>query len=245
MNIFFDFHCHLYPVYDLRKALLFAEGSPDRVKVSFLTERYDCRYFDSLASGALTNKGSDIHQIDTNCLSISKNSFLVRGRQFSSCEGIEVLALFASPDLPEKLNAKTYCEKTIADGGLIAFSWAFGKWRGSREDLIESLALLYGKKNVLLLDSGLRPSILRLPKAFKTLAIKGFKILAGSDPLPLANQEQRIGSLGSSLANIDIKPEQIDSNLLRDIIGNFFQSSVVGQRSGMIEFVRDQIRLRI
>ena len=252
MTFLFDFHCHLYAIYDLRKAILFAQRGPvknsadaEHSIVLFLTERHDCKFFDALSEKKLDlGKRLEVTKIDSSCCKIGKNIYLVKGRQYATQEGIEVLSYFAAPQVPEKISAKSYCEEIIAAGGMIAFSWAFGKWRGNRAALIESLALEYGPHNVVLLDSRLRPAFMPLPKVFSRLETKEFKLFAGSDPLPLYSHQNKLASFACGFDNIEIKNSNINSESIRKIISGKNDWHLVGVRSGLIEFIKDQIALR-
>jgi hypothetical protein len=243
MKLLIDFHCHLYPIYDLRKALLFAQKSSLAL---ILTERHDCSYFDSLMTGQIDlGKDLTVTKLDQNCCKITENFFVFRGRQYSTLEGIEVLSLLASPNLEEKLPARNYCEAIAAAGGLIAFSWAFGKWRGTRGSLISSLAQEYGPDRVVLLDSRLRTNFLALPNEFRTLETKGFRSFVGSDPLPLRWHEDALGSFGS-LFNAEFENSSgFNSESLRKLIFSNQISQVTGRRSGLISFSKVQIGLRL
>lgn len=246
MNILVDFHCHIYALYDLRKVLNFEIHSFASPLAVVLTERHDCHFFDQIKAGKPDSFSPSAREIvDDNCCRISTNKFLFRGRQFAAREGIEVLALLSSPDLPDKLPAKTYCEAIINAGGIVAFSWAFGKWRGPREELIEKLSSEFGYTNVVLLDSRLRPNFLALPTAFDRLSKQGFKTFVGSDPLPLKWHESALGSYVNLFECPECDSSEINSEFLRNLIVNKSAAAVLGDRSSAFEFLKDQISLRL
>jgi hypothetical protein len=246
MNVLVDFHCHIYKVYDLRKALNFVVQRHSTPIAMFLTERNDCSYFTSISEKKIELTADfDIKIVDENCCKLNEKIFLFRGRQYATKEGVEVLSLFTAPDLADKLPARTYCEAIVRSGGVIAFSWAFGKWRGNRTAMIEELLLEYGNKKAILLDSRLRPNILARPSIFNKLTSNGFKVFVGSDPLPLKGQENKLASYTSLFEIPESDLSVINSEFLRDLIFNKESTKVVGSRSGLLEFVRDQLALRI
>lgn len=242
MNLAIDFHCHIYPVYDLRKSLLFALGRFSHPSAIFLTERQDCAFFDTFFNLSSQNtENFSLKNVDQDCFQLNEKLFILRGRQYATKEGIEVLSLFAAPSLKDKLSAEEYCTAIVETGGIIAFSWAFGKWRGDRGKLIEHLSQKFGKDQVVILDSRLRPSLLPLPKELQRLSELGFSTFVGSDPLPLKSHEDKLGSF----ANVFEHEGSIDSEAIRRIILKNPVKKTSGSRSSIVEFVRDQVSLRM
>lgn len=245
MELLTDFHAHIYANYDLREALTFAQARTSGPVALVLTERFDCDFFKSLKQGSVSaGENLRVGEIDDNCLRLGSRLFLFRGRQYATKEGIEVLSLLAAPKLDEKLPAQNYCDQIINEGGIVAFSWAFGKWCGKRGRLIEILAENIGTEKCVLLDSRLRPSVLSLPASFVRLSNKGFKIYAGSDPLPLKTHQSELGSFASLLP---IQGAQINSAAVMSAIqtATATTATIEGQRQNVFAFARDQIRLRL
>jgi hypothetical protein len=238
-----DFHSHIYANYTLEDCIRSAICNTNNAyKVAFLTERFDCSYFQQIPSLLQSNSELTITRTSSNYIEINNQLLIFRGRQFASIEGLEVLSLFCSPQMQEKLTAKEYCQSIIEQGGLVAFSWAFGKWSGKRGELIKELCLKYTDKQVIILDSKLRPKLLPLPKQMIELKNAGYKLFYGSDPLPLAWHQGNILSFGTSFDQ-DFNPELTDENM-RDLILSPKSYASFGKRTTLIQFIIDQLALR-
>jgi hypothetical protein len=71
---------------------------------------------------------------------------------------------------------------------------------------------------------------------------KGFKIIAGSDPLPFEEEEYQIGKYGFSVsAEFDeSKPAESMRNILRDRALPF---NFIGKRNNLLTFSRRQFKI--
>ncbi len=239
-----DFHAHLYKNFNISISLKSALAKEGYVKkVAFLTERSDCSYFKELATICSQIEGLKVTGQQENMIEINSILSIFSGRQYASSEGIEVLSLFCNSEIKDGLPAENYCSEILEQNGIIAFSWAFGKWIGKRGEKIQELSERFGKEKVILLDSGLRPEFIALPAQTESLKLQGFKLLGGSDPLPLTSNQKRILSFGSILEDAvgsDNLESHIRTQLLTKESFDFF-----GSHSGPVRFLTDQLRLRL
>lgn len=80
--------------------------------------------------------------------------------------------------------------------------WGFGKWSGSRADLVSGALECYAAAGLRLGDTGLRTGWLRPPAVFRRSTAAGYPVLAGSDPFPFPDRGKVAGSHGFRLAGV-------------------------------------------
>ena len=243
MLIVADTHVHIYPCYDL--SLFFRNAfqnlskvAPTKeasVRVIMLTERYDCHFFEDLRSGKLSCPGYLISQVDPSALRVETNGqalFLFAGRQIVSRERIEILALTLVEDIPDGLPVEEILRKIKEAGGLAVLSWAPGKWffkRGKKiHGLISKLTC-----DFMLGDTSLRPTIWPNPCLMRLGNKAGLKIIAGSDPLPFAGEEQYAGRYATT---IEAPFNETKPTLsIREALNDAHMGKVSGRRCGLVE----------
>lgn len=201
-----DSHVHLYPEYDLAHALRsgmanlarLAEGadpSEPRACALFLTERSDCHVFRDLRAGAaLPNSIEVVRCEDPGAIEVrcdAGSAYLFPGRQVATRERLEVLCLTADADIPDGLGLEETLERVRSTGGIPVIPFAPGKWLGARGRLLERTLGGVAGGAVLVSDSALRPFGWPRPRLMLSA---GAHVLAGSDPLPLAGDELRLGT---------------------------------------------------
>ena len=127
--------------------------------------------------------------------------FLCAGYQVVASERVEVLSLCDGVSAPFKsARAQDIIRESIQRGGVPVLSWAPGKWWGARGRLVEKLLEEFQPGELCLGDSALRPLWL-WPEPFimRRARRAGFRVLAGSDPLPQTGAERDCGSYFSKL----------------------------------------------
>lgn len=169
---------------------------------------------------------------------------VVAGRQIATAEGLEVSALgvdreFADgADLPASIRA-------VHDSGAVAvLPWGFGKWWLKRGKLIAAAVEAGGADRVFVGDSGVRPGSLPQPLPLRMAERRNLPILSGSDPLPLAGEEDRAGSFGFVLDG-EIDQERPAEGLKTLIRALSAQPRTFGTHAATAAFIRDQVRLRL
>ncbi len=121
---------------------------------------------------------------------------LVAGQQIRLRRGLELLALGCNPGLPDGGDLDSTAAAIRAAGALPVLPWGFGKWWLRRGRIVAGLLRTARPEELLLADSGARARLLPYPRLLARAAALGFRVLAGSDPLPLAGEITRPGSYG-------------------------------------------------
>lgn len=206
-RIALDAHVHIYPGYDLAAALEAANRNLTRLagaaahKALILAERHDCAFFEALLSGRIAlpeGWKKDTSGEDTGLWLAGPGSarmLLVAGSQIATSERIEILALCTRQRFEDGKSASESLERVRASGGLPVLCWSPGKWLGARGRLIAELIDIPGELCVG--DSALRPWGWGTPRLIRRARALGRPCLYGSDPLPIAREEERIGRYGT------------------------------------------------
>lgn len=205
-----DTHSHIYPGFSLdlffssalRNLSALSAGRSElrqAMPVICLTERADCAFFKNLSDSTYRVPGLEIAARFSDRAVLCKYSgvemLIVGGRQFRTLEKLEVLAIGRAVPPKDNLPLLETIRYAESEGAVPAIPWGFGKWLGARLTLIEAAVSTLGK-SVLLSDSSMRPSLWPLPKFARLF---NGSTLAGTDPLPLRNEETRVGTLASTL----------------------------------------------
>ncbi len=206
-----DTHVHVYPQFDCERLLLSAtinfkkiadskhQASP-HTRILFLTERHDCNFFLDLARKDLSipSLWSLVELAHGRVIEItlpSGDSFIiVAGRQVVTAERLEVLCLGTDTRIGDGQPIDTVVNAALAENAVPVIPWSPGKWLGKRGKIIENILKTDLAKSIALADSALRPWGYPFPTLLSQAVSKGIPVLAGTDPLPLPAEEQRVGS---------------------------------------------------
>ncbi|MBN8550413.1 MAG: hypothetical protein J0M12_13955 [Deltaproteobacteria bacterium] len=193
-----DGHVHIYNCYDSSVALqsaarnlrsAHAPSSQDELAI-FLTERSDCDFFAKLSGEEATPEVKRVSDL-----------WVFAGRQLATRERMEVLALGTRQTFSDGLAFEEALRKVQEAGAIPVIPWSPGKWMFGRAHILGSVLERAKPGDLLLADSSLRPIGWPQPAFFEMARERGIGILAGSDPLPFAEQEPLIGSFGFRLAS--------------------------------------------
>ncbi len=255
MPIIADTHVHVYPVYDialfLRQALhnlnrLAVGVNPDRhayTRVLCLTERRDCDFYRQLVEGRWAKPaGFEVEALPAaGCVRLrgpGADSLLVfAGRQIVTRERIEVLALTVDLVLPDGRALHDVMDAVLDAGAVPVLSWAPGKWFFERGRLVANALDHYGSTRMALGDSSLRPTLWPEPGIMTRARSAGFRVLAGSDPLPFAGEEKRVGTYGVWSDGLLDEAEAAQS-LRRLLLDPVSHATTCGHRGGVITTLR-------
>jgi len=258
-----DGHVHIYPQYhwadavnaminNLTAALPAIEPQPKTIPIGLLTESKQGRFYREifetgtpLIKGALqVEAGLEAGSLVIRDAEMIKG-YLIAGRQLVTAEKLEVLALGKDTSLSDGLSLKEMVCAIRETGAIPVLSWSPGKWFFQRGKLVDSLITTLSPGSFLIGDIGLRPSLWPMPRLMKQADRRGFKIIAGSDSLPLAGEERWIGRTGFQVDGI-FNPQQ-PATSLRDILNNpLSKFRPIGQHSSLMAFAnrwgRNQLR---
>lgn len=121
---------------------------------------------------------------------------LVAGRQVSTADGLEVLALATDAEIPGGRSTRETVEASLAAGAVTVIPWGFGKWWFRRGRVVRGLVESVDHPLFFLGDNGGRPRRAPEPSLFRAARRRGTAVLPGSDPLPFPRHEERVGSYG-------------------------------------------------
>jgi hypothetical protein len=208
-----DAHVHIYDCYDIDALFDAAAGNFSRMarklgiagahrdSMLLLTETAHDHAFDALAAGQLRPKRWAVEKTaEPAVLRISLDRqvplWLVAGRQIATSEDLEVLALGTTRRFPdgEPISVSLAAVEQAAE--LTALPWGFGKWWGARGGIIQRLMSGPRIRPLYAGDNGGRLAFSARPKLLQVGERLGVKVLPGTDPLPFAGQEARVGSFG-------------------------------------------------
>ncbi|MDH3376357.1 MAG: hypothetical protein OEQ39_05240 [Gammaproteobacteria bacterium] len=230
MKFIIDSHIHVYPCYDLERAfstlLSRMDGvAPDAVNVACLTERYDCDFFDELSADStpLDDRFSVRDDPNETCLWIQRKDgggsvALLPGRQVVSSENIEVIALAHRQRIADGLPAAQIVETVLKNDGVPMLSWSPGKWWFGRGNVVTSLLDRFSPAHMVIGDTGLRPLGWGTPWLMRKARNRGFRVLAGSDPLPVIGEERYFGTYmtAAETATASASPTALIHSIVRD-----------------------------
>jgi len=207
MNLVIDSHIHIYPCYSLQRAFTtladkFKAYDSEAINIACLTERYDCDYFQELIEGRTGDLDSDFsvdHEPNGNFLRIRRSTdnlefSLLPGRQVVAQERIEVIGLNHAQHIPDGTPAKEIVDTILNNGGTPMLAWSPGKWFFARGKVILSLLQRYSAADMLIGDTSLRPQGWARPLLVRKAQRMGYKVIAGSDPLPFTGEEDSFGT---------------------------------------------------
>ncbi|OGV61558.1 MAG: hypothetical protein A2498_11755 [Lentisphaerae bacterium RIFOXYC12_FULL_60_16] len=244
---------HVYPGYDRTRWItsLMRNMKPDSGCVTgvLFAERKDCHFVAGLREGRESLPGWTVRQIGSGSArtlrleaSDGRSLFCWQGRQLVTEEGIEVLAWLTDVDLVSGQSLGETLEQVRQAGGIPALAWAPGKWWGRRGECIRHLLESVDPRSLMLCDSRLRPFGWPEPALMRWAMARGFNVLAGSDPLPLAGQELESGVYRTSFDGVFDTDQPGES--LRTLFMSPQAFSRGGRRSAWFQVISWVIRMR-
>ena len=245
-RLVFDGHVHLYPGYDWALALhnLFANLGTTGTPLGLLAETSACHFYREVVANPASYRRDDLALEPgpgPNTLTVKKADaflgLLIAGRQIVTQERLEVLALGADVTVVNGLPVQQTLDEVRRAGSVPVLSWSPGKWFFERGTIVERLLHTLPAGSFLLGDTALRPTGWPFPKLLRLARERGFKVIGGSDPLPLRHEERWLGRYGvSAMAPFDpLAPADSVYRMLS--YGNTVFASH-GQRCGPLPFVR-------
>lgn len=213
MSFVADGHVHIYSSFDLDTLLstarqrLQAQGGAESYLL-FTVEPAGQFEFDKIK-----NRTTQIvSSTDDPCVIKIDNLHLIAGRQVVSKERLEFLALFCKANIPDGLSVDDLAKAVKKASGILVLNWAPGKWMFKRAKIVKEVLTKFTPMDLLICDTALR--FVFEPSLMKKARKKGFKIIAGSDPFPLPNEEQRVGQYGFKCEqDLDFKTALLQGDL--------------------------------
>ena len=229
MRIAVDTHVHVYPSFTVARLLAAAYRHLARlvpeagVRAVCLTERAGHTAFAGLADGSLRVPGWTVQATtETNLMGVTSAAgetlYVLAGRQIVTAERLEVLALGTDERWPDGAPVRDVVARVRAAHALPVLPWGLGKWLGARGALMQQLVTEAQPGDFALADTYLLPVLARRPGLIRRAEKRGFRILAGTDPLGRRGEEELAGRYGVSLEGPwdPAAPATSLLNLLRD-----------------------------
>jgi len=121
-------------------------------------------------------------------------------------------------------------------------TWGFGKWLFKREKIVYNLIKDKQSPYLFIGDNSARPVFWGTPKLYKYAKKKDYKIINGSDPLPLSSEENKPASFGFYITGEFDKNKPAES-LIKLLIQDELKINFFGKRDGIIKFFSRQIKM--
>ena len=150
----------------------------------------------------------------------------------------------ARSDPPDGGSPESAAEAIRAAGALPVLPWGFGKWWWRRRRIVERLLTETPPGDLLLADSGIRAALAPYPRLLARAERLGFRVVAGSDPLPLAGEIARPGSFGCLVQG----PFSVEAPAaaLRDLLATEpSKPRIYGAGRPLAGFLRDQLAMQL
>lgn len=252
-----DAHVHLYRLETVSETLDSAAVHFGRLRVGaadgirgclLLGETADCRVFDQLRSAGQVGNWRISECYDEEHSLLAERSgvtlSIISGRQMRTSENLEVLAIGTLRDYPDRMSLAETVEAVHDSGALAVLPWGFGKWTGERLSLLNQLLDWVQASALFLGDNGGRLGIIDAPPLLASAACRGFRVLPGSDPLPLPGERRRVGSFGF-LAELELSRRD-PWRVLRDWITARSTSPIpYGSPLGAGRFLVNQLGIQV
>lgn len=189
------------------------------------------------------NESPDKFSLEVKWIEKKLKLLLIPGFQIVSKERLEILALGTANRCSDGLPIEETIRKVIETDAIPVLPWGFGKWYGSRGQIIKQL-LNKNIPNLFLGDNGGRSKLLPYPSQFKIASQKNIQIIPGSDPLPFPDEIKRPLSYGfqfiADISNtnpwIDIKKILLDPN---------FTFYTFGKLTSPYKFIKTQAAIQL
>jgi hypothetical protein len=169
---------------------------------------------------------------------------LLAGRQISTRERLEVLALGSETDFPAGQSLIETLTGVRKSGAIAVIPWGFGKWWFRRHRLVAAALTSSPVDGLFIGDNGGRPRAIRRPRLFELATACGIYNLPGSDPLPLRWEISKPGRLGVVLEG-PMDFSRPTASLVRMLLTLRAQPPLFGSQESFGAFVKSQIGLRL
>ena len=255
-----DAHVHIYDCFDLdlffdsawrnfyQQAQLI-ESQTNFCAVLLLSEAKQDHWFLKLKENKSPANNWSFHETNepTSLLAQDTNGhqiLIINGRQIVTSENLEVLALATTEILADGEPISNVVDWVIKNDAIPVIPWGFGKWWGSRGNILSDILNHFTADKLFLGDNSGRPWFLGKPKHFDMAESEQRRILPGSDPLPFASETMRPGSVGFYFTGTFDK--DTPAKCMRDHLKN--PNTTIDNymhRERLLPFIRNQVAMQI
>ncbi len=240
-----DAHIHIYPEYDLSLAWQALRDHADEIdpeaELGFVLADREGQDHIAAWTDRAPDGVTDVEVADRTAVRLTfeggRRCWAFAGRQIAARERIEALGMLCRDAGPDGEALDQTLARIRDAGGLAVLAWGVGKWLLGRAGVVRDTLQAATPATLMLGDSSLRPVGWGTPLPMRRARRDGFRILAGSDPLPRPGEEQVFGQY---LNAIDMRLRDDDpSTCLREALANPATSvRAVGARSGVKSFLK-------
>ena len=170
--------------------------------------------------------------------------FIIAGRQIVTAEKLEVLALISDNEFADSLPIETTIQNIVSKDGIPVLPWAVGKWTGKRGKILQKLLNSDTLSMVYLGDNSGRPNFWSRPSYFQLAEQKGWKVLPGTDPLPLKSEYTKPGSFGFTVEG-EFNMEEPGKSMKEILLNPTTSVQPYGSLETPLRFIRNQLALRL
>ncbi len=259
-SVLVDAHVHFYPCFDQEVFLQQASrnfaraaarlGRDDATGVLLFTEGAGDHFFRQFrdSAGDPPRAGWSFRRTEEedSLLAIENNvvrMVFVAGRQIVAAEDLEVLAIGAAGDFPDRKPIAETVEAVRAAGALPVIPWGFGKWWFARGKLLDQLLLVQDPGEFFLGDNRARLHGTPRPGQFVRAEERGIRVLPGTDPLPFPDQARKAGSYGFTFEG-GLDPDRPTASLRNRRRDPETRLRAYGRGEGIVPFLRNQIAMQ-
>ncbi|NET43244.1 hypothetical protein [Okeania sp. SIO2B3] len=169
--------------------------------------------------------------------------FIIAGRQIVTAEKLEVLALISDNEFADGLPVETTIQNIVSKNGIPVLPWGVGKWLGKRGNILQKLLNSDTFSMVYLGDNSGRPSFWPRPSFFKLAEQRGWKVLPGTDPLPLKSEYTRPGSFGFIVEG-ELNLAEPGKSMKEILLNPTTSVQPYGSLETPFQFIRNQFAIR-
>jgi hypothetical protein len=238
-RLLIDGHVHFHECYDEARFLAAAcgnlsrqgaGGTPTLLLAEIAGQQIFARWRRGVAAWPVTIMDEPFS------LLLGHKLLVIAGRQIVTAERIEVLAVACIENIKNGLALDATIAAVRDAGARPVLPWGVGKWSGKRGRFVANAA---ARHSLLLGDNAGRPHGWPRPALFQEHVV-----LAGTDPLRLRSEEERVGTYGFVLEG------HFDSDRpaagIVDALQSLKQSPPsFGRRVGPFDFLRQQLGVRL
>jgi hypothetical protein len=254
-----DGHVHVHPEFGIDAVLSAAarrfaadSGAPEGVLC--LTESAGIDAFDRLRRHADGGGSGDVGEWSVRATREGESVrcerrdgallFVLAGCQVVAAEDLEVLALATTERWSDGAPFLDLVAHVCDSGAVAVVPWGFGKWWGRRGRLVRAAFEAHPVERLFAGDNGGRWHPAGAPRLLRELRSRGYRVIPGSDPLPLPGQLRRVGGAGLRVGG---RPDpDRPAAWLRALLQDRATEPVpFGGGVGLTEFVGSQVRMQL
>lgn len=250
-HVIIDTHVHIHKINDITTLLESTFNNFTDRASTFLNNEfvgvlfvYALKENDDIQSRFIIDESSkswQFKQLDRNTFNASlghKKILIKTGYQVISREGIEILVLTDNIKKLYGVDADLIIESALANNEIVIIPWGVGKWLGTRGEVVNGLIKKYGPR-IFLGDNSSRPWFWKIIPQFKIARNFNTKVLNGTDPLPIHDEERIVGKFGVFCENVVSDELDLVNLLSTQKLVNY------GKMESIYRFFLNQIKLRL